>query len=116
VIAREWHEKNKDQWSQSHETRAISLLTRDLFPWLGSKPITDIEAHDLLPVLIRIEERGAVETSHRALQLFGQVFRYAKSKAERDLSPDLRGSLKPVKGGHFSAVTEPKQAAELLRA
>ena len=39
VIAREWHEKHKDQWSQSHETRAISLLKRDLFPWLGNKQI-----------------------------------------------------------------------------
>ncbi|MFZ2451387.1 MAG: integrase arm-type DNA-binding domain-containing protein [Methylovulum miyakonense] len=118
VIAREWHEKHKDQWSQSHETRAISLLKRDLFPWLGTKQIPDIKAPDLLSVLRRIEERGAVETSHRALQLCGQIFRYAiaTGRADRDISPDLRGSLKPVKGGHFAAITEPKEAAELLRA
>ncbi|PPD50513.1 MAG: integrase [Methylobacter sp.] len=118
VIAREWHEKHKDQWSQSHETRAISLLKRDLFPWLGNKQIPDIKAPDLLAVLRRIEERGAVETSHRALQLCGKIFRYAiaTGRAERDISPDLRGSLKPVKGGHFAAITEPKEAAELLRA
>ena len=38
-----------------------------------------------------------------------------KCRALRDPSGDLRGALPPVKGDHFAAVTEPKQAAELLR-
>lgn len=118
VIAREWHEKHKANWSQSHETRAISLLKRDLFQWLGAKQIPDIKAADLLAVLRRIEERGALETAHRALQLCGQIFRYAiaTGRADSDISADLRGALPPVKGGHFAAITEPHKAAELLRA
>lgn len=40
----------------------------------------------------------------------------ATGRTERDITPDLRGSLTQAKAGHFSAITEPKQAAELLRA
>jgi integrase len=117
VIAREWYERNMIDKSEHHQKRAMSLFQRDIFPYLGSKPITDIKAVELLTALRRIEARNAIETAHRALQICGQVFRYAiaTGRTERDITPDLRGSLTQAKAGHFSAVTEPKQAAELLR-
>jgi len=117
VIAREWYERNMTDKSEDHKKRAMSLFQRDIFPYLGSKPITNIKAIELLTVLRRIEARNAIETAHRALQICGQVFRYAiaTGRTERDITPDLRGSLMQAKAGHFSAVTEPKQAAELLR-
>jgi integrase len=69
-------------------------------------------------VVRRIENRGALETAHRALGNCGQVFRYAVAtgRAIRDPCGDLRGALPPVKGEHFAATTEPKRVAELLRA
>jgi len=69
-------------------------------------------------VIRRIEQRGALETAHRALGNCGQVFRYAiaTGRAERDPSGDLRGALPPVKGEHFASVTEPNKVAEVLRA
>ena len=117
VIAREWYERNMIDKSEHHQKRAMSLFQRDIFPYLGSKPISDIKATELLAALRRIEARNAIETAHRALQICGQVFRYAiaTGRTERDITPDLRGSLRQAKEGHFSAVTEPKQAAELLR-
>ncbi len=117
VIAREWYERNMIDKSEHHKKRALSLFQRDIFPYLGSKPIADIKAIELLTALRRIEARNAIETAHRALQICGQVFRYAiaTGRNERDITPDLRGSLMQAKAGHFSAVTEPKQAAELLR-
>ena len=118
VIAREWYERHMGDKSEHHQKRAMSLFERDIFPYLGSKPIADIKATELLATLRRIEARNAIETAHRALQICGQVFRYgiATGRTERDITPDLRGSLMQAKAGHFSAVTEPKQAAELLRA
>ena len=118
VVAREWFAKNAASWAENHGNRVIRRLERDIFPWLGNAPIRGIDAPKLLGALRRIEERGAVETAHRALQNCGQVFRYAiaTGRAERDLSADLKGALPPVKGGHFAAVTDPKQVAELLRA
>ena len=70
-----------------------------------------------MSVIRRIEERGALETAHRALSNCGQVFRYAiaTGRAERDSSQDLKGALPPVKTKHFAAQTDPKRFGELLR-
>ena len=118
VVAREWFGKHSPNWSANHSDRIIRRLERDIFPWIGGKPIADITAPQLLEVIRRIEQRGALETAHRALGNCGQVFRYAiaTGRAERDPSGDLRGALPPVKGKHFASVTEPKKVAEVLRA
>lgn len=118
VITREWYTKYSATWNASHGERIIRRFERDLFPWIGGKPIAEIAAPELLATVRRIESRGAVETAHRALGNCGQVFRYAiaTGRATRDISADLRGALPPVKGEHFAAITEPKQVAALLRA
>jgi integrase len=118
VVAREWYAKHSPNWSPNHGDRIIRRLERDIFPWIGGNPIADIDAPRLLEVIRRIEQRGALETAHRALGNCGQVFRYAVAtgRAERDPSGDLRGALPPVKGEHFASVTEPNKVAEVLRA
>ena len=118
VIAREWHAKRKSSWTERHAETVIRRLELNVFPWLGTQPIADITAPQLLSVINRIEERGAIETAHRVLSICGQVFRYAivTARAERDPSGDLKGALQPVKTQHFAAVTEPDKIAEVLRA
>jgi integrase len=116
-VAREWHEKFSATWAPSHTARVIRLLERDVFPWLGKRPIAQITPAELLGVLRRIEERGALETAHRARVYTGVVFRYAvqTGRAERDPTGDLRGALPAKKNGHFAAVTDPKELGDLLR-
>jgi hypothetical protein len=118
VVAREWFAKYSPTWAAHHSDRIIRRFERDIFPWIGGRPIAEATAPELLAVIRRIENRGALETAHRALGNCGQVFRYAVAtgRATRDPSGDLRGALAPVKGQHFAATTEPKQLAELLRA
>lgn len=118
VVAQEWFAKHSTHWSDNHANRTIRRLERDIFPWIGGLPIATVTAPQLLDAVRRIENRGALETAHRALGNCGQVFRYAVAtgRAERDPSGDLRGALPPVKGEHFASVTEPKKAAEVLRA
>lgn len=118
VITREWFAKFASTWVSNHGDRIIRRFERDIFPWIGGRPIAEITAPELLAVVRRIENRGALETAHRALGNCGQVFRYAVAtgRAERDPSGDLRGALPPVKGTHFAATTEPKRVAEILRA
>ena len=118
VVAREWFAKHSQNWTPDHGVRIIRRFERDIFPWIGEKLIGEITAPELLSVIQRIEKRGALETTHRALGNCGQVFRYAiaTGRAERDPTGDLRGALPSSKGRHFAAVTEPKQVAEILRA
>ncbi|MDE2928010.1 MAG: integrase arm-type DNA-binding domain-containing protein [Acidobacteriota bacterium] len=117
AVAREWFTKHTPNWAVSHANRVLGQLKRDIFPWMGRQPIVGITAPELLAVVRRIEQRGALESAHRALRICGQVFRYAVAtgKAKRDPSGDLRGALPPVKRTHFAALTEPKQVGPLLR-
>ena len=117
IIAREWGTKKVNTWDDKNN-RSKRMLERDIFPWLGTKPITNILPVDILNCIRRVEDRGTIETAHRVLQICGQVFRYAvqTSRVDRDITPDLRGALPVAKGGHFASLTEPKEATPLLRA
>jgi integrase len=118
VVAREWLGKHSPTWAASHGDKIAARLERDLFPWIGRRPIADITAKDLLATINRITDRGAIETAHRALQNCGQVFRYAivTGRADRNPATDLRGALPPVKPSHHAAILEPAAIGGLLRA
>ena len=117
AVAREWFAKYAPTWVDTHSDKIIRRLERDIFPWVGSRPIDKVTAPILLVCLRRIESRGAIETAHRALQNCGQVFRYAiaTGRAERDVSADLRGALSPVIESHHASITDPKAIGALLR-
>lgn len=118
VIAREWLAVKMYEKSESHRDRTRNALEKDLFPYIGKKPIADLTPLDLLSTLRRIEKRGAIETAHRAKQTAGQVLRYAiaTGRAERDISADLKGALKNPVTKHFPAITEPAEVGRLLLA
>ena len=118
AVAREWIAKFAPNGSPAHGEKITTRFERDVFPWMGGRPISEVTAPLLLTVVRRIESRGATETAHRALQSCGQVMRYAVAtgRAERDPSADLRGSLPPVNERHHASITEPKKIGELLRA
>jgi len=118
VIAREWHAKFTPTWTAGHATTIISRLERDLFPWIGKRPINQVKAPELLAVLRRVESRGALESAHRIRTIAGQVFRYAVAtgRAERDPAADLKGALPQPAERHRAAITDPKEVAPLLRA
>jgi len=118
VVAREWHGKFVKTWSEVHATTIMDRFEKEVFPWLGERAVDDIKAPDILKVLRRMESRGALDTAHRVRNHCSQVFRYAiaTGRLERDPAADLRGALPPVKNNHFSAPTDPKDVAPLLRA
>ena len=118
VIAREWHEKFKSKWTEGHALKIIRALERDVFPWVGTRPIKEIKAPELLTVLRRVESRGVLEGAHRIRGLCSQFFRYAVAtgRAERNPAQDLIGALAPAKEQHLAAITDPKQVRELLHA
>ena len=117
-VARDWlttvHEANV---SAGHAERTRIRLEQDAFPWLGRRPIGEIEAPELLQVLRKVEARGAIETAHRIKDACGQVFRYgiAIGACQRNPAADLRDALKPVQSRHHAAIVDPVQTGRLLR-
>jgi len=118
AVAREWHAKFSPGWVPHHADKIIKRFEREVFPWIGNRPIADISAPDLLAVLRRIETRNALDSAHRVHQNCGKVFRYAVAtgRAQRDPSGDLRGAILPAVERHHPTITEPKRVGELLRA
>ena len=117
AVALEWFNKVMPEKSDSYRVRTKRILDKDLFPPLGNRPIADITAAELLAALRKIEDRGANDIAHRAKQTAGQVFRYAIAtcRAERDLSVDLKGALKPKrKKKHHAAITDPTEVGRLM--
>lgn len=117
AVAREWYQKQAHTWVPSHASDVLRRLEANLFPYLGPRPIVEIDAPELLACLRKIEQRGAFDLAHRVQQVSGQVFRYgiATGRCVRDIAADLRGALPPHKATHQAAV-RPEELPALLRA
>ena len=118
AAARAWLKKTAAKRAEVTQTRITRLLELDIFPFIGNLPMSTIGPRDVLDRAVRkIEARGSIDTAHRAMQICGQVFRYAVAvgSAERDVTADLRGALATIPESHFSAITEPRHAAALMR-
>ena len=118
TIAREWHVKFSTKWTKGHAITIISRLEKNIFPWIGNRPISEITSIELLKLMHKIESRGARELTHRILQTCGQIFRYAiiTVRAEVDPSAALKGALEPVQTKHHASITNPEEIGKLLRA
>lgn len=119
AIALEWYGKQAPQWSESHAARMLRQLERDLFPWIGERPMVQIHAMELLVALKKVEERGAFETADRALMLARQVWDYWLPTAEvqqRNITEGLKARLTPYRGKNFAAILDPQRMGGLMRA
>ena len=117
AVAIEWS-KTRNKKADSTEKRQRALLEKDLFPFIGNRPIADIDAPELLKTLRKIENRGAIETAHRANRLAGQIFRYAivTGRCKHNPSIDLKDALtQPIKS-HRQSITDPAEVGPLIAA
>jgi len=117
AVSLEFIEAKRNKWSASHAAHVQQCFERDVFPWIGNRPLKDLSAVEVLITLRRIVDRGSLETAARTKQFIGQAIRYgiATGRAERDVTADLRGALPSPNKGHFPAITEAKPLAQLLR-
>ncbi len=118
AVAREFHAVKITGLSPQYAARWLRGMEKDIFPWIGSLPLSQITAPLLLQTLRKVEARERNETAHKLRQNAGQVLRYgvATGRCDRNPAPDLHGALKPVHVKHMAAVLDPAQAAALMRA
>ena len=118
TVALEWYAKQAPQWSTGHAERSLRQLERDLFPWIGSRPMVGIHAMELLAALQKVEERGAVETADRVLMLARQVWEYwlpTTTCIQRNITEGLKARLTPYRSKKFAAIVEPGRFGELIK-
>lgn len=108
AIAKEWHASKKSTWSDGYAKEVLGCLERDIFPYIGHRPIEQIEPLELLTVLQKIEKRGALEQASKIRRRCGEVLRFAvvTGRAKYNFAPDLAIALNKPKQNHFPFLTE----------
>ncbi|WP_065357245.1 tyrosine-type recombinase/integrase [Kluyvera georgiana] len=107
AVAREWHQTKADRWSLRYRDEIIDTFEKDIFPYIGKRPIADIKPMDLLEALRKMEKRGALEKMRKVRQRCGEVFRFAiiTGRANYNPAPDLASALATPKKVHFPFLT-----------
>ncbi|ECW0141175.1 tyrosine-type recombinase/integrase [Salmonella enterica] len=103
LLALEWHEHKKPNWSSGYADDIMEYLRKDIFPYIGKKAITDIKPINMLSVLKKMEERGVLDKLKKTRQACRQIFTYAIITGRAEFNPvtDLAGALKTPKQQHF---------------
>lgn len=116
-VAREWHTNRLDTWQPSTAKDIINRLEKDIFPEIGSIPVHAIRHKHLIDTLRKIESRGAHEIAKRLRANCARILDYAiqHDLTDRNIARDLTDVLKPVRKGHFAAITA-DELPEFLRA
>jgi integrase len=117
AVAFDWFSKKSATWSASNATIVMRRLEKDVFPEIGSDPVSKLMGPRLLEVLRKVEARGAIESAHRIRQYISSVFRYAvqthRLHADPTPHPEVLASRTPEK---FASITDPKAVGGLIRA
>ena len=108
AVAREWHSSKTTTWSDGYAKEVLNCLEKDIFPYVGQRPIEQIEPLELLTVLQKIEKRGALEQTSKVRRRCGEVLRYAVAtgRAKYNFAPDLAIALNKPTTNHFPFLTE----------
>ena len=119
AIAGQWFEHWKVEKSAQHVDATRRRMDANIFPLLGARPITQIEAPELVAVVKAIEARGATDLAKRALENCGQIFRFAIAHgfAKRNPASEIRPTdiLKSTHKTNLARI-DAKELQALLRA
>lgn len=118
VVARGWMSERKTTVEPAQHAKTLARMENDVFPWLGKRPIAEIDAPEILVVLKRVDGRGARFTAHRIRSEISRVFRYGikEGHCKADPARDLVDAIPPAQTTHFASITEPEKVGEMLRA
>ncbi|MGO8846913.1 MAG: tyrosine-type recombinase/integrase [Methylocella sp.] len=118
AVAAELLEKKRRERKADRTILKFEWFMSLAHPGLGSRPITEISAPEILAILRPIEARGRHETAKKLRGAIGQVFRFAVATgcAQSDPTGALKGALAAPAVNHRAAIIESKAFGGLLRA
>ena len=119
LVARQWHCHWSMGRSERHAHYVLTRLEADIFPEIGSLPVSEIPTSTFRDAVKKIETRGALDIAKRVLQTCGQIMRYAVANdlASRNPVTEVRPAdvLKPHKRRNYPRVGA-KELPDLLNA
>ena len=118
AVARAWWAHWKPARSEQHAGQVMRRFEANVFPYIGARPVSEIQAPELVAMLKAIEKRGVNDLAKRALQTSGQVFRYAIAHglAKRNPATDIKpGDVLASRQKQNLARIDGKELPQLLR-
>ena len=118
MIINEWLELRSKSSSEATIIQNRRMLN-NITNWLGNIAIKDIKRVDIINILEKIQNKGAIETAHRILSLMNKIYMFAVTKEyiEHNIIADIDKNAVLVpnkKDTHLPALTEPKDIKQLL--
>lgn len=89
-----------------------------LLPTLGTRPISEIKALEVLRVLKNLADKDQLETARKVRALASRIFRFAiaTARAEHDPCPALHGAIPAPQVKSHAALLDPVEIGGLMRA
>jgi integrase len=94
--AHEWFRSQESRWVQGYAARIWSRIQCDVLPEIGEMKVGEVEPADVLRLLRKIEDRGALEMAKRVRQTISAICRYAVANgwAKQDPAAPLAGAMR----------------------
>ncbi|GAB7538401.1 tyrosine-type recombinase/integrase [Burkholderia sp. 3C] len=119
IVAREWYDSQRLAWTDSYADKVMHSLEVDVFPKIGSRPIAEIDAPQMLALVRDVEARGVRETAKRILQRSRAVFQYGIMTGRCDRNPaadiDAKSVLRKGPGVQHMARVKVTEIPQLMR-
>lgn len=109
----------KKSGSAVYKGNIRAAFVKDVLPEIGQRPPELVSRQEILVILRRIEERGALVLLRRVRMWVKQLYEYALDADIVTSSPVPTGHLKSflnAEQGHFPAITNAPDVSKLMRA
>ncbi|MEM0934991.1 MAG: integrase arm-type DNA-binding domain-containing protein [Pseudomonadota bacterium] len=115
-VAEEYLDKLRKEGRAAQTLKKQTWLVAFTEADLAGRPISQIEAPDILSVLKKVEENGTYETARRLRSTISAIFRYAiaSGRARSDPTEALKGALIRPQVTSRAALIDRDQLGELL--
>ncbi len=111
-------EKIRDEISESHYQRTSRGFINDVFPYIGNKPLDDVEASDIIKILQKMLKRGVKNSAHKVYQSISKTFKWsvANGLAKRNPCADIEVSeiIGKSQETHYPTITDDTGIKNLL--
>ncbi len=117
-VCRKWLKHVRPTHSHEYNDKLIRQFENNVFGYVGKIAIDDLCKDDMVRVLKRVEDRGAVESMHRLFGLLDNVFKYALSNDVCEVNVmskiDKKQTFAPSPTNHYAFITSVEDLRAIL--
>lgn len=87
AFAEEWMAGQLDGKSDSYQTTLRRIMEKDVLPWLGGMPLTEVKPADVLELCDRIKSRGSPKMALMTRNVLRRMYDFAIARQVAEVNP-----------------------------